>query len=115
MWWNQRDADTGTIGTNEKHASLRLELWCNTADICETPPSVRGRLASALTFSGLSPPREIVGEAGKRVLKSLSGLTHGLAARAQHAGDRADGECAGNDHHTHLGKRSMPKGARPGA
>jgi hypothetical protein len=76
--------------------------------------SVWRRFASALRFSGLSPPSEIVGEAGKCLLKALSGLTHGLAAHAKHARDRPDGERAGNYHHTHLGQRSMPEGAGPG-
>src|SRR5713226_1975215 len=133
MWWNQRGADTGISAMNWKHASLRRRLQNNTADICDFPTrqtdndfrfygsairqasSIRGRFAGALTLGGLSPPSEIVGEAGKCFLKSLSSLTDGLAAGTQRVRDRPDGKCAGNHYHTHLGKCSVPEGARPGA
>ena len=44
-------------------------------------PSIGRRPASALTPSGLSPPSEIVGEAGKCFLKSPSSFTDGVGRR----------------------------------
>src|ERR1700719_4658406 len=133
MWWNRYGADTGTIASSWRHASLLPARRSNTADICEFPAlwanhdfrfygaairqasSVGGHFTGALTFSGVSPPSEIVGETGKSFFKSLPSLADGRAAGAQHVRDRPDGKCAGNHHHTHLGKCPMPEGARPDA
>ena len=61
------------------------------------------------------PPHQIVGKARKRPFEGLAAFAHRRTIGREGLPNGANGNCARNHHHPHLGERAVPSGCGPGA
>src|ERR1700689_5755996 len=70
-------------------------------------------LPCLLRFGRFRPPGEIVGKSASGLRQRRTRLPYWCAMLVECLADWPDGNCAGNNHHTHFRQNTVPRGVRP--